>query len=215
MAFLEIEVVRDCDAFEQALRTSGPQGIALVTSVAQTRFKEGVTWARAHRLTGRPGLIPRSGDLRNAFWYEVQATTTDVYARFGFIRGPSGTGDRRTSPLKYAWTHEFGAVISARPGGYLRVPTDEVLTPAGRLKARYNVASARTLPNTFIRRARTGSLGIYEARPGNRIVRLFHLVQQVTIPARPVLRPAWFIVRPLIMGDLRVGLPRLLRGGSS
>jgi hypothetical protein len=213
MAFLDIDVIRD-EGFTQVLATAGPRGIALVTTVYQTRLKEGVTFARAQRLSGRPGLIPRSGNLRNSFWYEVTATVAAVLARFGFIRGPSGGGTRFTNPLRYAWVHEFGAVIRAQAGGYLRVPTEHVLTPAGRLKARYNVQSARQLPNTFIRRARSGSLGIYEARPGRAPVRLFHLVQQVTVPARPVLRPTSFVVRPLIVGDLRDGFAALFRGGS-
>jgi hypothetical protein len=88
-----------------------------------------------------------------------------------------------------------------------------VLTPAGRYKAKYNVLSAREIPNTFIKRSASGLLGIYEIHRGRPPVRLFHLVRQVEIPARPTLRPTWFVFRPLILSDLREGLARIARGG--
>ena len=178
----------------------------------QRRLKEAVTYAREQRLTGRPGLIPRSGDLRNAFWYEIKDLGADILARLGFIRAPSGSGPRTISPLRYAWTHEFGAIIRAKSGGYLRVPTDAVLTPAGRYKAKYHVVSAREIPNTAIWRARSGSLGIYEVHRNRPPVRLFHLVEEVEIKARPTLRPTWFVYGALILNDLRGGLARLAGG---
>jgi hypothetical protein len=210
MAVIEIDLI-DEGNFGQTLATLGPRGLALVQRVEETRLKEAVSFARTTRLSGGGGgaLHPRSGDLRNSFWYEIKAAAGAVMARLGFIRGPTGGGQRTTSPLRYSWTHEYGATIRAKSGGYLRVPTDEVLTPAGRYKAKYNVVSAREIPNTFIRRAASGSLGIYEVRRGRAPVRLFHLVREVTIPARPVLRPTWFIFKPLILNDIRVGLARL------
>jgi hypothetical protein len=212
MAVIEIDISREGD-FERILATLGERGMAVVRRAQEKRFKEAVTWARANRLSGRPGLIPRSGDLRHSFWYEITLVGREIVARLGFIRGPSGIrGAGAISPLKYAWVHEFGKVIRAKAGGYLRVPTEAVLTPAGRYKAKYNVVSARTLSNTAIWRSRGGSLGIYEVHRGRPPVRLFHLVDQVEIPARPTLRPTWFIVKPLLLMDIRQGLAALLQG---
>lgn len=211
MPVIEIDVIGE-EALQQTLNRLGAQGMALVKKAEETRLKEAVTWARANRLSGRPGLIPRSGDLRNAFWYEVRQVGETIMARLGFIRGPSGEGDRQTNPLKYAWTHEFGKIIRPVSGQYLRVPTQAVLTPAGRYKAQYNVISARDLPNTFIQRV-GGRLGIYEIHRGAPPVKLFSLVRQVEVPARPTLRPTWFIFKPLLVGDIRQGLGRLSGGG--
>jgi hypothetical protein len=212
MAVIEIDIIRDAE-LERTLATLGSRGMTVIKRVEEKRFKEAVTWARANRLSGRPGLIPRSGDLRNSFWYEVREVGAEIIARLGFIRGPSGArGPGAISPLTYAWVHEFGAIIRAKSGGYLRVPTDAVLTPAGRYKAKYHVVSARTLSNTAIWRSRGGSLGIYEVHRGRPPVRLFHLVEQVEIPARPSLRPTWFIFKPLLLMDIRQGLARVLRG---
>ncbi|MDZ4324748.1 MAG: hypothetical protein U1A73_06985, partial [Pseudomonas sp.] len=215
MALLEINLLGD-KAIAAKLRTLGKQGFGVITRVLRTRLRDAVAYARQKHLSGGSAttLYPRSGDLRNAFWYEVLPGQGEVTARLGFIRGPSGGGARRTSPLRYAWTHERGATIKPGPGKkFLRIPAPFALTAAGRLKAKYNVVDARQIPNTRIIRSRSGNLAIWEIFPRARRVKgqplsaigqpLFWLARSVTVPARPTLGPTWERFRPIVIHDIR------------
>jgi hypothetical protein len=215
MALIEMQMSGDKEV-QTLIGRLGPGAVKIVIQSLRSVLKDAVSYARQQHLSGGSptALHPRSGDLRNSFWYEVvPGSAAEVTARLGFIRGPSGGVQRQTNPLRYAFTHEFGATIRPVRGQYLRIPTNNVKTPAGRIKAAYNVDDARTIPNTIVRRSASGQLAIWEVSPGGRKLKaLFWLVRQVTIPPRPVLKPTWARFRPRLLEAIQKGLAALGKG---
>jgi len=122
-------------------------------------------------------------------------------ARIGYIL-PQGQRGGAGDPLVYARIHEGwpdnrrSTLIRPRNAQYLAIPLDGALTPAGVARGR-----PRDFPNTFVRRITSGRLMILQ-RTGAGVVPLFLLVREVTIPARPALRPTMARFLPLITADL-------------
>lgn len=149
----------------------------LATTLART-LDEGVTWARAHRLSGpRPRILDRrTGQLAQTFRQETQLRGRDVLARFGFL-----------SPERPSWVgiHETGGVIRPRQAQFLTIPLGNT---TGR---------ARDYPDTFVR----GRI-IYERTASGAAVPRFLLTRQVTMPARPVMAPTWQRLEPLMIQRL-------------
>lgn len=176
----------------------------LTGQVLTRRLTEAVTYAKTTYLAGgttADRLRVRTGALRASFGMQVQASGQDVTARIGYIL-PQGQRGGAGDPLVYARIHEgwpnnrAATVIRPRHGQYLAIPLEGALTPAGVARGR-----PRDFPDTFVRRASSGRLVILQ-KAGNGIVPLFLLVREVSVPARPALRPTMARFLPMITADL-------------
>ena len=83
------------------------------------------------------------------------------------------------SGVFYARTHEFGAVIKAKNAKYLTIPLPAALNANGTPKR----INARAWDNTFVMRAKTGSLLICQ-RQGKTVIPLYVLKKEVKIKPR-------------------------------
>lgn len=190
------------------------QAPRLAGQVLTRRLTEAVTYARQNYLTGgttAQRLRVRTGVLRASFGMQVQQRGGEIDARIGYIL-PQGQRGGAGDPLIYARIHEgwpenrSRTVIRPRSAQYLAIPLEGALTPAGVARGR-----PRDFPDTFVRRARAGRLVILQ-RTGSGIVPLFLLTREVSVPARPALRPTMQRFLPLITADLgRVLLEQLGR----
>lgn len=151
----------------QALRAS----LFMVSRTAQRDYLSGPRPGRLGVVTNRLRGSLSEGNPELILQMEEQAA---------IVRGRVGTN------VEYAPAHEFGAIIRPRRAKYLKIPLSAVKTPAGAVRSRYQ---GGRLPNTFVQRSRRGNLIIFQ-RVGKRLLALFLLVKQVTIPKRPFLNPA-------------------------
>lgn len=196
-------ITKGFDRVIRALDRLDKEAMREVGIIMRSHLREGVNYGRVHHLTGgttETRLAVRSGNLRNAFWYEVKvlAGAKDVQGRLGFIRSSMG-GRAQANPLVYAWMHHRGGTIRAKRGGYLTIPLEAARTKAGVSRGR-----ARDFPNTFVRRSRQGHLIIWQ-KQGKQIVPLFVLKTYVRIPRRSTLDPTWRYIRPKMLAELRSG----------
>lgn len=109
----------------------------------------------------------------------------------------------------YAATHEFGAVIRPRNAKALRIPIPggPALTGAG--VDRYATPLRQTAGGMF-RLVKFGGRA-FLMKTGRGAGMAYTLVQQVTIPARPYLRPAFDAVAGKIPGRLQAAITGALR----
>lgn len=149
-----------------------------VARTLATQLEEGVLWARTQRLSGPPPAVlqARTGRLRATFRQETTTQGTTVVGRFGFL-----------APERpfWTWVQEYGATIRPRRARSLTIPLGDTL---GR---------ARDYPDTFLR----GQI-LYQRTAGGGVIPRFLLRRQVTIPARPVLQPAWARLDPILIARL-------------
>ena len=136
----------------------------------------------------------RSGRLRASYTTKTARDTESVQMRLGNIK-PGTSGE----VLAYAAIHEFGGVIRPKRAQFLAIPLPDALTPTGVARGK-----PRDFPNTFIARAANRASHhneaiIFQKLDDGRARPLFKLVRQVTIKARPALRP----VRPLVIQELQ------------
>lgn len=82
----------------------------------------------------------------------------------------------------YARIHEEGGTIRPKAAQYLTIPTRHAMTPAGVIRG-----GARSFPNTFVRKTRSGNPAIFQRR-GKQVVPLFWLVKSVKVKAKRYLR---------------------------
>jgi hypothetical protein len=182
------------------------------------RLIEAVRYARTNFLTGgttSERLAVRTGRLRAAFGSSLRGEGVQIEGRLGYIV-PQGAGSAGADPLIYARVHEGwpqgrrSTSIRPKRARYLTVPLEAAKTGAGVARGR-----ARDFEDTFVARSRAGNLIIFQRQGDGTIAPLFLLLPEVTIPARPALRPTVAYIRPLIVEDLARELPQaiLSRGG--
>lgn len=150
------------------------ESLQLVSATSQREFLSGPYPTHLQPRTRRLRASMKRGDRDNIFRVDAQDTR---------IIGEVGTN------VEYARIHEVGGIIRPKRGQFLAIPTEAIKTPTGLIQSRYRVESFRQVPNTFIRRSRSGSPGIYERFSGG-IRRIAHLLRQVTMPPRPFLGTA-------------------------
>ncbi len=155
----------------------------------QTYFSDYVT---RNKLTGGSPLKRRTGTLaRSIRPGRVEFTDTTV-------RGSVGTN------LQYARIHEYGGVIKAKNKKYLTIPLPAAMTSAGVLRK-----PAGDWEDTFVMRSGRGNLIIFQKR-GARIVPLFVLKKQVSIPQRSYMRTSLQETNDRILRQWNEGLARII-----
>jgi len=158
-------------------------------------MKKAVRWFKKKhqiaRLSGRPGLNRRTGDLVRSFVPGVSPPGTGISDLESWLATRS----------KYAQIHEEGGTVRAAPGKALAIPISterggEALTSAGVLKGKY-AGPLRNVPGIeLIKNKRTGTAFLMERRyvtkkvyghyiaAGSGLVPLFVLKKSVYIPPR-------------------------------
>jgi hypothetical protein len=115
-------------------------------------------------------LSQRTGALNEAILNSVTVTG----ATFADIRGMIGAPG-----IPYARIQETGGTIRAKNGSFLAIPLPAAMTSDGVPL----LPGPRSWPNTFIRKTAAGNVVIF-MKLGERIVPLYVLKPEVTIPAR-------------------------------
>jgi hypothetical protein len=160
--------ITGADALRERLERMRRELMPRMQSVMNSTLSEAANWARMQRLSGPYPYVlqARTGRLRESFSANIRPGARVIVGQFGFINN---------RPI-YAGVHEYGAVIRARPGRFLR------FIPVGNIPLVMRGGRGRRSPFVF--------------------------AKQVTIPARPVLRPTWARFRPLLIERLARQLER-------
>jgi len=128
----------------------------------------------AKRITGRPGLINRTGALRRSFGTAVTGEgSVDTWAGTVYTTSP------------YARMQEFGGTQTPKKSQFLTIPLASARTGAGASRG-----GARSFSNTFFAKSKAGNLLMFQ-KQGKKIVPLFVLKKSVSIPPRLGMRSAW------------------------
>lgn len=93
------------------------------------------------------------------------------------VRGDSVSLDM-LSTEPYSRIQDVGGTIKAKPGSWLTVPLPAALTPVGVVRA-----PARSWPNTFFKKTKSGNTVLFQKKGGGAIVPLFVLKKEVKIRA--------------------------------
>lgn len=142
------------------------------------------------RLSGRPGLNRKSGNLARSWVREVRGRKlADLQARFA-------------TRVKYAPIHEFGGIIRPVKARFLAIPLDDA-------RVRGIAASPRDFPDGFFMRSKGGKL-LFGINQGETFVPLFVLKRSVKIPARMGLFDLWESRRADISDQLNKAVGRSL-----
>lgn len=177
-----------------------PQTLA---AIMRTRLGEAVQYARATYLTGgttATRLASRTGALAASFDFTVSPQGSTTYGRLGYLRHPppwiavhEGWPDSRAS-----------TTIRPRRAQYLAIPlTDEAR----------RVGSPRQFPGAlFAARSKRGNLLLFQ-RVGQGIEPVYLLRSEVSVPARPALRPTVERFAPLLRDDLGAAVRLLITKG--
>lgn len=142
---------------------------------------------------GGDRLRSRTGLLKRSIFYEVSGTElSDLALRVG------------SAGVKYANLQEFGTaglpggvIRPKKPGGWLTIPIDDNLTPAG-APIRPSARDVLRNKNAFFLKTKSGRLYIaeYDGSGRGQLRFLFKLVKQVRVPPRLGLRATWNRLRP-------------------
>jgi phage gpG-like protein len=129
---------------------------------------------KLRRLSGKPGLHPRTGDLRRSFRQRVRGTQLqDLEARF-------------TTRSKYARIHEEGGKVVPVNAKMLAIPFPDgpALTPAG--AGRYASPLRQSLPAdvSFFTKKVAGVLFLFGRKEGGEVEPWYILKKQVRIKPR-------------------------------
>lgn len=150
-------------------------------------------------------LHVRTGRLRNSIRGSVrtQGAATEIVLAAG--------GGRGGQPVRYAAIHEKGGTIRAKAGGLLRIPMPGMLTGAG---VDRNPGSLRGDARFRFHRGQDGRMWLVHAGLGGSTMGpAYRLVPQVTIPARPYLRPSIEEIRPKLRESLTRAMREIVGGG--
>lgn len=130
----------------------------------------------AKSISGRPGLINRTGTLMRALKHRESGTTMGDLATQFFV------GDAKAH---YAFIHEFGGTVrSRRPGGYLAIPLPGSPGTGPTGASLYNSPLRTSLPpGFFVIKTGKGNLLLGHEVNGE-FEAWFKLVRQVKIPKR-------------------------------
>lgn len=150
-------------------------------------------------------LHVRSGRLRSSISATVEQGASDLLLRARAGGRGLGTGD-----VRYAATHEYGAVIRPVRARMLAIPLPGARTPAG--VSRFASPLRQTAAGELrVTRSKDGRLWLSPARGGPP---LFRLIGQVSIPRRPFLGPAVAAETPRLIQRLGDGFRVAMLGGS-
>lgn len=119
--------------------------------------------------TNATRLSKRSGRAMRSIKSSVRVTGNSLDTLQGRIGG-----------IGYLRTHEFGAKITAKSAQYLTIPLPAALHANGTPIMR----SARQWQNTFVIKSKKGNLLIVKKIPGGKLLPLYVLKKEVTIPPR-------------------------------
>ena len=148
-----------------------------------TMAKAGVyimNYIQRNKLSGQV-LKRRTGRLAGSFKYKVEE-----YGRYVSVRVGSN--------LIYSAIHERHSkeerTIRAKNGRYLTIPISKqygggAVTTTGVVRK-----PARQWEDTFVAMSKKGNLIIFQNKGNNKIVPLFVLKEEVTLPYRPYVRPS-------------------------
>ena len=153
---------------------AGASPVAAASSATLTAFGARYITALAERNNGRPGTIPRTGNLRRDWNTSVQMGAAESH----LVIHSTGAAD------KYAGLQEFGGTITPKRSKYLWIPAKANLTPAG--VARLTPTQARAQGGLFAKGAFFGRPQVKSDAKGYgpHAVPLFWLRKSVTVPAR-------------------------------
>lgn len=155
------------------------------------------TWGREH--FEESGLHVRSGDFRNSF--AVMPVEEDEHG----IRGGMLVGQK----LPYPKAHEFGAEIIPKKAQMLAIPMEEVLTASGVPRFAPRDAEAAGYDHVFF--SPVGSQLMMFGVKNGQLFPLFLMVPQVTIPARPTVKPTFDANRQYIERQIKEAVDEGLR----
>lgn len=191
------------------------ESLETVATTAKTRYLSGPYPTFLHPRTGRFRAMLNRGHPDRIFQVLSARETGRPQ-----VRGTLGV----QSPIATVFEPPDGrtmTVIRPRVKQYLRVPTNFIKTPAGVVRGPYQVQDARTIPNTFVVRSRSGALSIWQQihrrtrrrGEGLSVVAqpIFWLVRQVHLRARPFLAPALRDSTPQIQQFFVAALQRVER----
>lgn len=161
-----------------ALRDFGPKFRRGAAGEMNRFGQEWISELVSKRLSGRPGVNRRTGNLARSFKSKVtdsvllNAVVLDVQ--------PEGPGS------EYAGLQEFGGVVTPKKSKYLWIPTRENMTPSG--VQRITPTEARSRGGFFAK-------GVFFGKPvvgkKTKPVPLFILKKSVTVPGRMGATALW------------------------
>jgi hypothetical protein len=129
-------------------------------------------------LRGPPGVHRRTGTLQRSFLFRVEGSRVEDLVGIYFTN------------LVYAGVHEGKdgkpTVIRARNRKFLTIPLPDAKTASGVTRG-----PARSFPDTFLRRSKSGNLVIFQKRGKGPPAALFLLKREVSIPPRLNLLAFW------------------------
>jgi len=136
---------------------------------------------------GSGSLGRRTGQLARSLKREVTGITLRELKGKAFFAVPEKLKD-------VPWVHEEGATIRPKSAKFLTVPLEAAMTPAGKLRGTASEyiegqISVPKIDDTFFGRSDEGRLFLFgvkvmKGRKADKLIPLFHLVKQVTIPKR-------------------------------
>ncbi len=158
-------------------------------------------------------LQRRSGKLSQAYAL-TKPTPQSLEMLSGIRKGLPGS--------QYARMQETGGTIKAKGGGYLTIPLESALTPAGVLSGRYKIRKSGTgyttdAGDTFIFRSRGGALliGIKGRNGRDKKPKAFYVLKrQVKIPARFGFIASWKTLEQGLVPKLLEQSVRKAMGGT-
>jgi len=164
--------------------------------------QEWVSKLVTQRLSGRPGLNRRTGNLARSF--KSRAYMAPELGGVALDVEPEGPGS------EYVKIHEFGGTIKPKHSKFLWIPIAKNLTPDG--VARMSPTQAIATGNLFIQwnKGPTAFMRRKMAR-GWRLEPMFALRKSVTIPARMGARSLWASSIPSLTTRLDAVASRILQ----
>lgn len=203
--------VTGAEAVARAFRTARPRLMDRWERTTRRGALRAVRiWQTKYRGAGRTSASATrqgTGALRGSIAQRVRRLGDVIEGLIGLYRfGAKGQA------LIYGAVHEEGARIrSARAGGMLAIPLAAVRSPSG------IAPPPRSFPDAFVlRKGPFGSGGLLVRREGGRIIPLFALRREVTVPARPpggAINAAVAEVEPQLTAELLRDAERLLEAG--
>jgi len=131
------------------------------------------------RLTGRPGLKVRTGNLRRSFHHNIRGNTlSTIVGRYG-------------TDVPYAAKHEEGGKITPTNKKFLTIPLEDNLTPAGVMRMDAPTVINSFPYHAFIPTKNPPNLLLVAGESKETAKPFFVLVKSVKIPPRLELFKTW------------------------
>ena len=177
---------------------------------------------KTERMSGRPGVFRRTGNLANG--WNVQTISTDkTITTTNWLSGPAAEQDGKHG---YGWVQENGKDIVPVKGKYLWIPTTENMTPTGvaRITPTEAIAAGGFFAKgvffgkTVTKSQKASSIALKGAKGykghvfegGEKIVPLFILKTKVHVDPRLGATELWNSMLP----DLEAGLDKIVKAAA-